>query len=87
MGRFELAPFDEGTRAIAEAIAATSASTVVVGPDAAAALRAYGLQDRVNHLSNGGGVALAFLAGRALPGLEALRAARLAAPAPITQSA
>ena len=79
MGRFELAPFAGGTRAIAEAVAATSATTVVGGGETLHALRAYGLQDRVSHLSTGGDATLKLLEGRELPGLQALRSVTVAA--------
>lgn len=75
MGWFERPPFDEGTAAVARAAAVateTGGFTVVGGGDSAAAVRAAGLADRISHVSTGGGAALAFLAGRTLPGLEAL---------------
>ena len=73
MGRAELPAFDGGTRTVAEAFASTSATTVVGGRDTAQAMRSYGLQDRVSHLSTGGRATLKLLAGRDLPGLRALR--------------
>lgn len=73
MGRFESTPSAAGTRVIADAVASTSATTVVAGDRTVQAMRSYGLQDRAGHLSMGGHTALAFLEGRRqLPGLQAL---------------
>lgn len=72
MGRFELSQFVAGTRAIAEAVASTSATTIAGGGETAQALYRLGLQDSVNHLSTGGRAMVEFLEGRDLPGVKVL---------------
>ena len=77
MGVFEVAPFAEGTRGVAEAIAASPAFTVVGGGDSAAAIRLLGLDEsRFDHISTGGGASLELLEGRTLPGLAVLEESR-----------
>lgn len=72
MGAFEIPPFADGTRAIANAMATTAAVTVAGGGDSGAALAQWGLEDQLTHCSTGGGAALELLEGRALPGVAAL---------------
>jgi len=75
MGVFELAPFAEGTIAVAHAVAAVSdegGTTVVGGGDSALAAEQAQVVDRLTHLSTGGGASLEFLSGFVLPGVAAL---------------
>lgn len=75
MGVFETPPFDKGTLAIANSMAAATAqgaTTIVGGGDSAAAVAAAGIEAKMSHVSTGGGASLEFLEGKKLPGVEAL---------------
>jgi 3-phosphoglycerate kinase len=76
MGVFEMAPFASGTLAVAEAVADCRGFTVIGGGDSAAAIRQFGLADRVDHVSTGGGASLELIEQGDLPGLAALRKGR-----------
>jgi phosphoglycerate kinase len=72
VGVFEFDQFGEGTKRIAEAIAATKAFTLAGGGDTIAAIQKYGIYDKVSYISTAGGAFLEFLEGKTLPAVEIL---------------
>ena len=72
MGVFEMPQFAEGTLAIAKAVAASSAVSIVGGGDSVSAVKKMGVADKISHISTGGGASLEFLSGLTLPGVAAL---------------
>jgi phosphoglycerate kinase len=72
MGVFEKPPFDKGTVALAKAVAASTATSVVGGGDSEKAIKSAGVADKISHISTGGGASLEFLSGLELPGVAAL---------------
>jgi len=72
MGIFEVEPFARGTMDMARAVAASSALSIVGGGDSVAAVKKAGVEDRISHISTGGGASLEFIASGTLPGIEAL---------------
>ena len=85
VGVFEMAPFENGTRVLAQAIAASSAFSIAGGGDTLAAIAKYGIEDQVGYISTGGGAFLEMLEGKTLPAFEILekRAAAAAAAAAV----
>jgi phosphoglycerate kinase len=74
VGLFELESYSQGSRALANVLAENSSRlvSIIAGGDTVAAVTAAGVEDRVTHLSTGGGATLEFLEGRELPGIKAL---------------
>ncbi|MNI38538.1 Phosphoglycerate kinase [compost metagenome] len=73
VGIFEISKFANGTKEIAETLANSEAISIIGGGDSAAAVEQLGLQDKMTHISTGGGASLEFMEGKKLPGIEALQ--------------
>ena len=71
MGVFEMDAFCKGTEAVAKAVADSNAVSIVGGGDSVAAIKKIGLEDKISHISTGGGASLEFLEGKELPGVAA----------------
>jgi 3-phosphoglycerate kinase len=74
VGLFEVPPYDQGSRTLATVLAETypRVTSIIAGGDTVAAVSASGVEDKISHLSTGGGATLEFLEGKELPGIKAL---------------
>lgn len=73
VGVFEIEKFATGTKEVAKALASSNAITIIGGGDSAAAIEKFGLEDKMSHVSTGGGASLELMEGKKLPGIEALQ--------------
>jgi phosphoglycerate kinase len=72
MGVFEMKPFEEGTRGVAQAVADAPGHTIIGGGDSAAAVKQFGLDDKMDFISTGGGASMELVEGKVLPGVAPL---------------
>ena len=72
MGVFEIEAFSKGTRSVAQAVATSSAVSIIGGGDSVTAVKQFGFADQVTFISTGGGASLELLEGKVLPGVAAL---------------
>ncbi|MBI4397910.1 MAG: phosphoglycerate kinase, partial [Candidatus Omnitrophica bacterium] len=83
VGVFEMKKFEKGSRRIAEFIAGLEGVTTIIGGgDTASAMKQFHLEDKMSHISTGGGAALEYLEGRVLPGIKALETNNVSFPSP-----
>jgi phosphoglycerate kinase len=73
LGVFEIDKFDKGSREIAKVIANSETTSIIGGGDTAAAIAKFGMEDKMSHISTGGGASLECLEGKILPGIAALQ--------------
>lgn len=78
VGIFEMKPFSQGTQKLAETLSALNATTIIGGGDTAAAVKEMGFEEKMSHVSTGGGASLEYLEGNGLPGIAALTNKRTA---------